>query len=167
VNYGPRSILLHSYYRLLLHTLFTFSQTTIFYHTIHLILCLQQTGEIDNLTASWGKVLWLCCVQVPRCCWCKAMPQIRRHIYILSGGVAKPGSINLRKLLLSPTSLINLGFILRGDLLLCSSYLPLGAPNWVPTTHYQYYAAFPSLSWWGFKSVYVEFWYDYPIAKDS
>jgi hypothetical protein len=48
-----------------LQELFTFSQTNIFYHMIHLILCLQQTGEIDNLAASWGKVLWLCCVQVP------------------------------------------------------------------------------------------------------
>jgi hypothetical protein len=74
VNYGPRSILLHSYYRLLLHALFTFSQTTIFYHMIRLIICLQQTGDIDNLTLSWGKVLWLYCVQVPRCCWCKATP---------------------------------------------------------------------------------------------
>jgi hypothetical protein len=40
-------------------------------------------------------------------------------------------SINLRKLVLSPTGSINLGFILREDLLLCSSYLPLGVPNWV------------------------------------
>jgi hypothetical protein len=63
--------------------LFTFLQTTIFYHTIRLILCLQQIGEIDNLTVSWGKVLWLCCVQVPRCCWCKATPQIRCHIQIV------------------------------------------------------------------------------------
>ena len=38
------------------------------FHTIQLILCFQQTGEIDNLTESWGKVFWLCCVQVPRCC---------------------------------------------------------------------------------------------------
>jgi hypothetical protein len=45
-------------------------QTNILFHTIHLILCFQQTSEIDNLTASWGKVSWLCCVQVPRCCWC-------------------------------------------------------------------------------------------------
>jgi hypothetical protein len=37
--------------------LFTFLQTTIFYHSIRLILCLQQTGEIDNLTISWDKVL--------------------------------------------------------------------------------------------------------------
>jgi hypothetical protein len=33
-------------------------------------------------------------------------------------------------LVLSPTGSINLGFILREDLLLCSSYLPLGLPNW-------------------------------------
>jgi hypothetical protein len=33
-------------------------------------------------------------------------------------------------LVLSLTGLINLGFILREDLLLCSSYLPLGVPNW-------------------------------------
>ena len=32
--------------------------------TIHLILCFQQASEIDNLTISWGKVSWLCCVQV-------------------------------------------------------------------------------------------------------
>jgi hypothetical protein len=33
-------------------------------------------------------------------------------------------------LVLAPTGSINLGFILREDLLLCSSYLPLGVPNW-------------------------------------
>jgi hypothetical protein len=48
----------------------------------------------------------------------------------LSGAVAKPASINRQKLFLSPTGSINLGFILREDLLLCSSYLPLGVPNW-------------------------------------
>jgi hypothetical protein len=42
-------------------------QINIIFHTIRLILCFQQTSEIDNLTASWGKVSWLCCVQVPRC----------------------------------------------------------------------------------------------------
>jgi hypothetical protein len=42
---------------LLLPTLFTFLRTIIFYHSIRLILCLQQTGEIDNLIVSWGKVL--------------------------------------------------------------------------------------------------------------
>jgi hypothetical protein len=48
----------------------------------------------------------------------------------LSGADAKPASINLQKLVLPPTGSINLGFILREDLLLCSSYLPLGVPNW-------------------------------------
>jgi hypothetical protein len=61
VNYGPRSIILHLYYHLL-QALFTFRkyyftspQTNISFHTIRLILCFQQTGEIDNLTVSWGK----------------------------------------------------------------------------------------------------------------
>jgi hypothetical protein len=75
VKCGPWSIILHLYYHLL-QALFTFhkyyfisSQANISFHTIHLILCFLQTGEIDNLTVSWGKVVWLCCVQVPRCCW--------------------------------------------------------------------------------------------------
>jgi hypothetical protein len=54
----------------------------------------------------------------------------RGAIYKLSGAVVKLASINLWKLVLSPTGLINLGFIMREDLLLCSSYLPLGVPNW-------------------------------------
>jgi hypothetical protein len=96
VNYRPRSILLHSYYRLLSTSIFTFLQTNIFYHMIRLILCLQQTDEIDNLTASWNKVLWLCCVQVPHCCWRQSYAQIGA-INKLSGAVAKLASINLHK----------------------------------------------------------------------
>jgi hypothetical protein len=42
---------------LLLLALFTFLQTITIYHSIRLILCLQQIGEIDNLIVSWGKVL--------------------------------------------------------------------------------------------------------------
>jgi hypothetical protein len=42
---------------LLLLVLFTFLQAITFYHSIRSILCLQQTGEIDNLTVSWDKVL--------------------------------------------------------------------------------------------------------------
>jgi hypothetical protein len=42
---------------LLLLALFTFLYTITFYHSICSILCLQQTGEIDNLIVSWGKVL--------------------------------------------------------------------------------------------------------------
>jgi hypothetical protein len=58
VNYGPRSILFYiAIPVLLLLTLFTFLYTITFYHSIHLILCLQQIGEIDNLIVSWDKVL--------------------------------------------------------------------------------------------------------------
>jgi hypothetical protein len=37
--------------------LFTFLQDITFYHSIHSILCLQQTGEIDNLIVRWDKVV--------------------------------------------------------------------------------------------------------------
>jgi hypothetical protein len=58
VNYGPRSNFLYiAIAVLLLLALFTFLYTIIFYHSIRSILCLQQTGEIDNLIVSWGKVL--------------------------------------------------------------------------------------------------------------
>jgi hypothetical protein len=46
----------------------------------------------------------------------------------------KPASINLQKWFLSPTGQLNLGFILRENLPLCSSYLPLGVPNWAVST---------------------------------
>jgi hypothetical protein len=58
---------LHCYTVLLLLTLFTFSHTTTVFHSICSYLCLQQTGEIDNLIVSWEQSSWLCCVQVPRC----------------------------------------------------------------------------------------------------
>jgi hypothetical protein len=45
----------------------------------------------------------------------------------------KPVNINLQKCFLSPTGRLNLGFILRENWLLCSSYLPLGVPNWLST----------------------------------
>jgi hypothetical protein len=48
----------------------------------------------------------------------------------LSEAVAKLAGIILRKLVLSLTGSINLGFILREDLLLCPSYLSLGVLNW-------------------------------------
>jgi hypothetical protein len=109
--------------------LLSFLQTTIFYHTIRLILCLQQTGEIDNLTASWGKVLSCVVCRFHIAAGAKLCPR-RGAIYKLSGAIVKLASINLWKLVLSPTGSINLGFVLREDLLLCSSYLPLGVPNW-------------------------------------
>jgi hypothetical protein len=53
----PVQFPLHYYYRSTLLALFTFLHTITFYHLIRSILCLQQTGEIDNIIVSWGKVL--------------------------------------------------------------------------------------------------------------
>jgi hypothetical protein len=116
VNCGPRSILLYTYYHLL-QALFTFRkhyftlpQTNISFHTICLILCYQQTSEIDNLTASWGKVVWLCC-EVPRCCW------RRSHVPdCFLAPLPKSASNNLQKWFLSPTGRLNFGFITKGKL---------------------------------------------------
>jgi hypothetical protein len=63
----PVQFPLHCYTYLLLPALLTFSHTTIAFHSIRSILCLQQTGEIDKLIVSWEQSSWLCCVQVPRC----------------------------------------------------------------------------------------------------
>jgi hypothetical protein len=76
----PVQFPLHCYSVLLLLALFAFSHTTIVFHSIRSILCLQQTGEIDNLIVSWEQSSWLCCVEVPCCCWCKAKPWTRRLI---------------------------------------------------------------------------------------
>ena len=53
------------------HCSLHFLQANIIFHTIRLILCFQQASEIDNLTVSWGKVSWLCCVQVSR--WIRSL----------------------------------------------------------------------------------------------
>jgi hypothetical protein len=117
VDPGPFFYIVITVYHLL--TLFKFLQTTIFYHSIRLILCLQQTGEIDNLTISWGKVLGCVVCRFHVAAGTKLHPR-QGAIYKLSRAVTKLASINLQKLVLSPTGLINLGFILREDLLLCS-----------------------------------------------
>jgi hypothetical protein len=50
--------------------------------------------------------------------------------------VAKLASINLLKFGFLLLVRLNLGFTTEGNLLMCSSYLLLGVPNWVPNTHY-------------------------------
>jgi hypothetical protein len=54
--------------------------------------------------------------------------------YKLSGAVAKLAGITFRCLAFSWIRL-NLGFLLRENLLLYSSYLPLGIPNWTMKNH--------------------------------
>jgi hypothetical protein len=69
VNCGPRSNFLYiplPFY--FIHTVYFTCKLLSFYHSIHSYLCLQQTGEIDNLIVSWKQSICLCCVQVSRCC---------------------------------------------------------------------------------------------------
>jgi hypothetical protein len=63
VNCGPRSNFLYIvlpfyYYSLCLLSCILLS----YYHSIRSFLCLQQTGEIDNLIISWEQSTCLCCV---------------------------------------------------------------------------------------------------------
>jgi hypothetical protein len=58
----PVQFPLYWYHLFTLLALFTFLHTTIGFHSIHSFLCLQQTGEIDNLIVSWEQSS--CCVQV-------------------------------------------------------------------------------------------------------
>jgi hypothetical protein len=53
---------LYCYHLFTLLALFTFLHTTIAFHSIRSFLCLQQTGEIDNLVISWEQSTWLCVV---------------------------------------------------------------------------------------------------------
>jgi hypothetical protein len=72
VNCGPRSSFLYIAITCLLYShCLLYLHITIAFHLIRSYLCLQQTGEIDNLIVSWEQSIWLCCVQVPRCYWLK------------------------------------------------------------------------------------------------
>jgi hypothetical protein len=61
-DYGPRS-----YFLYIAITCLLYLHTITIFHSIRSFLCLQQTGEIDNLVVSWEQSIWLCCMQVPRC----------------------------------------------------------------------------------------------------
>jgi hypothetical protein len=89
----------HSFYIaitvLLLLTLFTFLQTITFYHSKRLIFCLWQTGEIDNLIVSWGKIL--------SCVVCRFHVVASEKLYAdkfpgaIVQSIAKLAGINLQK----------------------------------------------------------------------
>jgi hypothetical protein len=90
----PILFTLYCYHLFTLLALFIFSHTTIAFHSIRSFLCLQQTGEIDNLIVSWE--------QVPRCSWqSKALDEAP---YKLSGAVAKLASITFLSLAFSWTN---------------------------------------------------------------
>jgi hypothetical protein len=69
VNCGPRSNFLYFTIPFYFYSHYLLSCILLsYYHSIRSILCLQQTGEIDNLIVSWEQSSWLCCMQVSRCC---------------------------------------------------------------------------------------------------
>jgi hypothetical protein len=67
-----------------------------FYHSICLILCLQQTGEIVNLVVSLDKVLGCVVYKFHVAAGAKLCPG-RGTIYELFGAIAKLAGINLQK----------------------------------------------------------------------
>jgi hypothetical protein len=117
VNCGPWSILLQCYYRLPF-TRFIYILGN--YYLLPLDTLNPQTGEIDNLTVSWDKVLGCVVCRFHIAAGAKLRPG-QGAIHTLSGAVGKLASINLWKLVLSPTGSINHGLILREELLMCST----------------------------------------------
>jgi hypothetical protein len=100
VNCEPRSNFLYiAITVLLLLALFTSLHIVTFYHSICSILCLQQTGEIDNLIVSWGKVLG-CVVCKFHVAAGEEAPTSTMHQYssgAIDQSVRKLASINLQK----------------------------------------------------------------------
>jgi hypothetical protein len=112
VDPGPFFYIAITIYYLLV--LFTFLQTITFYHLIRLILCSQQTGEIDNLTVNWDKVLG--CVVCRFHVAAGEKLNADKFYGAIVRSVAKLAGINLRKFGSSPTCSINLGFTTEGRL---------------------------------------------------
>jgi hypothetical protein len=129
VNCGPRSYFYYIAITCLLysHCLF-YSHTITIFHSICSFLYLQQTGEIDNLIVSWEQSIWLCCVQVPRC---RSYSKARTRHPINCPELSQASKHHLQSYWLLPL-LIDIPWFLNWGktLLLYSSYLPLGVPNW-------------------------------------
>ena len=130
VNCGPRSILLHWLnHQLQTIVLFYFLQFTTVFHTIRLILCIQQAGEIDNLPVSLGQS-----ILIVLCADSKSTVQTPCNSYF-SGAVD-----NLLKSCCSYW-FDNLGFILRENLLLnCIIPSSWGLPTSVWFTSSSYFS---------------------------
>jgi hypothetical protein len=129
VNCGPRSYLHHIAITCLLYSHYLlYSHTITIFHSIRSFLSLQQTVEIDNLIVSWEQSIWLCCVQVLRC-RSQSKDQTRRPINCPE--LSQASGHHLQSYWLLPLLIVIPWFLNWGKtLLLYSSYLPLGVPNW-------------------------------------
>jgi hypothetical protein len=101
VNYGPRSYFHH----ILLSPVY-FTRTIYFTHILLSLStrythnrCFRQTGEIDNLIASWEQSIWLCVCRF-HVAACKAKVG-RGAIYKLSRALAKLASITFSRIVCS------------------------------------------------------------------
>jgi hypothetical protein len=90
------SILLHCYYRLPF-TCFIYILANYYFLPLNTLNPLFTANRWDwQPHCELGQSTWLCFVQVPRCCWCKATPWIS-FLAPLSRAVAKLAGFNLRK----------------------------------------------------------------------
>jgi hypothetical protein len=133
VNCGPRSILLHSYYRLLFTSIIYFlANKYILPHDTFNPLFIANRWDWQPHCKLGQSTLVVLCVG-STLLLVESYTQIGA-INKLSGAVTKLVSINLRKWFLSPTGSIKPWFHIKGNLPLCSSYLPLGVSNCVAST---------------------------------
>ena len=101
----------------ILFTFCNYFSANIIFHSIRLILCASKTGEIDNLTESLGQsILVVLCAG---------------STLFLTPVVRPANSQTATPSEATPFSywLIKSWFHTEGNLLMCSSYLPLGVPN--------------------------------------
>jgi hypothetical protein len=131
VNCGPRSILLHLYYHLLQST-FYFPQALLYFtankhlfphYTSNSLFSANRWDWQPHCKLRQSSLVVLCAGSM-----LLLAPRLSRQprTNLFSRALPKSASNNLQKWFLSPTGRLNLGFILRENLLLCSSYHPLG-----------------------------------------
>jgi hypothetical protein len=128
VNYGPQSILLHSYCRLLSISIIYFlgNKYLLPHDTFNPLFIANRWDWQPHCKLGQSTLVVLCAGST--LLLAQSYAQIGA-INKLSRAVAKPASINLQKLFLSPTGSIKPWFHTEGNLPLCSSYLSLGVPN--------------------------------------
>jgi hypothetical protein len=152
VNYGPRSIL---YIYITIYCKHCLLSTSIIYFTTNKHLFPHYTSNTLLSANQWD---WQphCKLEqsslVVLCAYSMLLlaPKPRARLFLAP--LPKSASNNLQEWFIFPTGRLKLGFILRENLLLCSSYLPLGVSQLVlwDITHPSSAQFRPSSSAWSF-----------------
>jgi hypothetical protein len=142
VNCGTRFILLYSYYRLLSISIIYFlaNKHLLPHDTFNPLFTANRWDWQPHFKLGQSTLVVLCAGSTLLLV-SKLSPRHALYTNSLEQS-PKPASINLQKWFLSPTGRLNLGFILRENLSLCSSYLSLGISNWAART------AINQRRWW-------------------